>query len=914
VTPAPGAPQPPAGLEPGTRLGRYEIQGRLGAGGGGCVYRAVDTTLRRTVALKILNEGADAGDRLRRRFLREAEAASALNHPHIVTVYEIGADRGIDYIAMEYIDGKSLREHIRKRRVDFEPLYRWAIQTADALTAAHDAGIVHRDLKPGNIMINERGDAKLVDFGLAKAPEAPSGGSEEAETLTVEGAVMGTFAYIAPEQAEGRPVDSRADLFSFGCVLYEMASGRRAFTGGSDLSVLGAVIHKDPQPLRELTPEIPASLDRIIAGCLRKEPDRRWRHAADVRALLEQSREEWAAGQAAARAAGRGSWWRWPAAAAAGALLALGAIWYRGGMTPAPAVTVIEPLTTDGGLSESPSLSRDGSLLAFASDRAGDGNMDIWLQQVGGASLIRLTRDEADETDPDLSPDGTRVAFRSEKDGGGVYVMPALGGEPALIAAGGRGPRFSPDGRSIAYWTGRDGAALVPGSARAFVVPAGGGQPREIGGGLLAALYPAWSPAGDAVLVVGRKTPAERGPDWWIAPLGSGDARALGILAKLDAEYGPAASQQHVTPLRWLEGGRVLFAARFGDPVNLWILEIDAKSARTRGDPVRLTSGTSNEIGAAVGLTKAGERIAFSSQSLNFDLWAVPVDMERGRKTAPLRRLTESSSGEFYPSIARDGSKLAFAAWRPAGNSVCLLEPASRRETTLLALRGALRPRLSGNGAWVAFSNLQGDVMRVSARGGTVAELCKGCGTPTDVSFDGSLVLLEPHDTPEDVRVLDAATGKVSTLAPASGALYDGALSPDGGWVAFHETRKGSPHSQLFAARIEAGKAVDRAQWIAVTQGDATHRAPAWSPGGNALYFLSDRDGFRCLWARLLHPATRRPEGGLIAVEHFHHVRRSMQKHRGFDSRIGLAVAGGAVVLSLADLSGNIWMMDRPAR
>ncbi len=902
----------PIDLEPGARLGRYEIQGLLGAGGGGRVYRALDITLQRTVALKILSEGAEAADRVRRRFLREAEAASALNHPHIVTIYEIGADRGIDYIAMEYVDGKSLREHLRKR-LPLEQLYRWAIQTASALAAAHDAGIVHRDLKPGNVMINERGDAKLVDFGLAKAREAPSGDAREAETLTVEGAIMGTFAYIAPEQAEARPVDSRADLFSFGCVLYEMATGRRAFTGGSDLSILGAVIHKDPTPMRELTPDIPASLERVIAGCLRKDPDRRWRHAADVGALLEQSRDEWAAGQSAGRAAGRRSWWKWLAAATAGAALALGAIWYRGFAPPLAHQPAIEPITTDGGLTESPSLSRDGSLVAYASDRAGAGNMDIWIQQTGGESPLQLTRDEADETDPDLSPDGTRVVFRSEREGGGVYAAPALGGEPALIAQGGRSPRFSPDGRFIAYWTGLDGASLVPGSARTWIVPSGGGPPREISGGLVAALYPVWSPGGGELLVMGRRTAAERGPDWWVVPVDGGGARAVGILAKLDGEYGPPASQQHVTAARWIEGGRVLFAARFGDPVNLWALEIDPATARPRGDPVRLTSGTSNEIGATAGRTATAERIAFASQSLNFDLWAIPVEVENGRRTGPIRRLTEGNSSELYPSLSRDGTRLAYSIRRSGGAAISMLELATRRETAIVSIpRGVYRPRLSGDASWVTFASVEGHIMRVSSRGGTVTELCKSCGTPSAVSHDGRQVLLEPHDSPEDVRLLDAATGKVSVLVPASGALYDGVLSPDGGWVAFHATGKGSPRSQVFLARIADGKAAPREQWIAVTGADAAYRVPAWSPGGGMLYFLSDRDGFRCLWARRLDASTRKPVGDLAAVEHFHHVRRSMQKHRGFDSRIGLAVAGGMVVLSLGDLSGNIWMMDRP--
>src|SRR5271157_5779237 len=605
-----------APLKPGMQFGHYEIQSRLGAGGCGWVYLAQDTSLQRPVAIKVLVRGAAAGNTARKRFAREASATSALNHPNIVTVYEVGVQQGMDYIAMEYVAGKSLRERIPKGGLDTGQLLSWAIQIASALTAAHDAGVVHRDLKPGNVMIPDRGAVKVVDFGLAKTIETDN--SQEA--LTAEGVAVGTCAYMAPEQAEGRAVDRRSDIFSFGCVLYEMATGRRAFDGASNLSTLAAVIHKDPPSVRELSPGVPQPLAEVIANCLRKAPDERWQHMGDVRLVLEQARKEWEAGPSQTGRQPRRPWWRLAGACVAGgALVCTGILWYRAWAPPAPAESRLTVLTTDGGLSAYPSLSRDGSLLAFASDRAGDGNMDIWLQQIGGTVPIRLTRDPADETDPDISPDGTRVAFRSEKDGGGVYVISALGGEPMLVAQGGKNPRFSPDGKSVAYWVGREGRRLVAGagSAAVYVVPAGGGQPRPLGGDLVGALAPVWSPTGDAVMVLGQKNPnleQSPDPDWWVLPVDGGPAKPTHARAILRAQgLEPPVWQYNPAPSRWLagDGGKVAFAAQSGDTVNIWALPIDASTGRARSRAAKLTSGAGYEVSPAFATVSGRQRMAF---------------------------------------------------------------------------------------------------------------------------------------------------------------------------------------------------------------------------------------------------------------------------------------------------------------
>jgi len=821
---------------------------------------------------------------------------------------------------MEFIEGKSLAERIGKRGLDPAQFFPWAIQIADALAAAHEAGIVHRDLKPANVMITERGLAKVVDFGIAKARALAS---DTDETVTFEGALAGTFNYMAPEQAEGKKVDARADIFSFGCVLYEMVTGCRAFAGGTDVNTLAAVMVKEPTPVREQVSGPLANLDPIISRCLHKDPRERWQSMADVRILLEQARKEWesAPSQTEARTLKVKRWWPAAGAAAAGALLMLAAVFlFESRTTLIEGMPQIRALTTDGGLSAYPSLSADGTLLAFASDRGGAGNVDIWLQQIGGRSPIQLTRGPADATDPDISPDGTRIVFRWEKEGGGVYVVPALGGEPVLLAPEGKNPRFSPDGKWIAYWTGRQGPAVAAGTSKVFVIPMGGGQAQPVATDLAAALFPAWSPRGDALLVVGRKDPDanKENPDWWVAPLAGGPAVKTGALRPGLMPGSPMAPYQLV-PLRWIDraGGQVIFAGRRGDPVNLWTLALDPQKPKAQGKPVQLTSGTNWDSGCDVGGPAGAQRLVFASLTFNLDLWGIPVDVERGAGAGELRRLTEDASMKVYPTLSWDFSRLVFARRASTHEtSLVVVDTRSGKSTTLLTYQKdeeITKPHISGDGQWIVFSNRAGNASRISARGGSVTQLCKGCGTPSDISFDGNTVVLEPKETPEDVRLLDVATGKLRTLVPAEGSLYDAKLSRDGKWVVFHKSLP-APLTQVFVAPVPAGRAVTRSEWTAVTDGDAAHTGEVWSPAGNVVYFLSNRDGSICVWARRLDPATKKPIGELIPVHHFHHVRRSLQMHPGWRSMSGLTVAGGMVALSLGDLTGNIWMMEPFAR
>jgi serine/threonine protein kinase len=284
---------------PASRIAHYELIEKLGEGGMGVVYKARDMRLGRVVALKILPVDRTADKERRRRFLVEAQAASALNHPNIVGLLDIGSEDGADYLTMEYVEGRTLADVIGRKGLKVDELLRYGESIADALTAAHQAGIIHCDLKPTNIRVTRSGSIKLVDFGLARLTEQQSKDNQTTQTLcgdavskTDEGAIVGTVAYMSPEQAESRPVDARSDIFSLGAVLYEMATGRRAFTGDTRLSVLSAILRDEPKPLSEIAPQIPREIERVIQRCLRKDSNRRFQHMDEARVVLRELREE----------------------------------------------------------------------------------------------------------------------------------------------------------------------------------------------------------------------------------------------------------------------------------------------------------------------------------------------------------------------------------------------------------------------------------------------------------------------------------------------------------------------------------------------------------------------------------------------------------------------------------------------
>ena len=678
-------------------ISHYEILAPIGEGGMGVVYRALDTRLGRPVAVKLLRPDGAIDPERRKRFVQEARAASALNHPHIITIYDIGQAEGIDFMAMEYVAGPSLASVIGHGRLSVGDALKSGVQIADALAAAHAAGILHRDLKPANIMLSAAGDKgaiKVLDFGLAKLTNpidytpvderVTTGTTRVAEDLqTEEGVVLGTAAYMSPEQAEGKPADARSDVFSFGAVLYEMITGRRAFSGGT-----AAVQTREPEPPSSIIPGLSRDLEKLILRCLRKDPERRWQSMANLKVALEDLREELDARKVSEPTASSPSR-RWSTLLAVGPAIAavtFGAWWLATRARPeeGPA-TFLKRLTSDVGWTDYPAISLDGKILAYASDRSGENNLDIWVQQMPDGPPVRLTHHAADEVAPSLSADGSRIAFQSSRLGGGIYVIPTLGGEERLLAARGFSPRFSPDGKWIAY-----GVAEQAGS-RIFVAPAAGGPAISVTDGFYRAQSPVWSPEGQRLLFWAqrqRDAPPENNVDWYIVEVPGGSPIRTDARKALLRE-GFQAFQGLPSPDAWASAGdRILFHGIVGDSSNMWQVAISREGWRVNGQPQRATFGTTDEAAASV--TSDG-RMVFISRTMGADVWSLPIDANRGPPAGTLNRVTQDAADDYEPTLSEDGVTLVFRSRRAGRFGVVLGRLGTGAETVLTRdARGSL--------------------------------------------------------------------------------------------------------------------------------------------------------------------------------------------------------------------------------
>jgi eukaryotic-like serine/threonine-protein kinase len=440
----------------GKTLGHYRIDSKLGEGGMGVVYRAFDQHLDRPVAIKILRPETMANPERKRRFVQEAKAASALNHPNIIHVYDIDTaalpEGPTDFIAMEFVPGRTLDQYIGRNGLALKDTLKYGIQIADALARAHAAGIVHRDLKPANIIVGDDGRVKLLDFGLAKLAEKTES-DPDAATATIqaderpqteEGSILGTVAYMSPEQAEGKKVDARSDIFSFGSVLYEMVTGRRAFEGGTKLSTLSAILHKEPKPASEIVQVVPTELEKIINRCLRKDFERRAQNVADIRLALEELKEESESGRLSSPPSSVGSLRVRPLArsplriaAIAGSAIVLiaaaGLLWQRWRRPSVPARSEWVQITNLADSVSQPALSADGRMLTFIrGPETFLGSGQIYVKMLPGGDPVQLTHDDSLKMSPAFSPDGSRIAYTSNLSGTNwdTWEVPVLGGEP----------------------------------------------------------------------------------------------------------------------------------------------------------------------------------------------------------------------------------------------------------------------------------------------------------------------------------------------------------------------------------------------------------------------------------------------------------------------------------------------------
>jgi len=875
----------------------------IGAGGMGEVWRALDPGLRRHVAIKILpSQYSQDPDRLR-RFEQEAQAAGMLNHPNVLSVYAIGRQDDAPYLVTELLDGSTLRHRLANGAIPEGKAIEYADQLVQGLAAAHEKGIVHRDLKPENVFITRDDRVKILDFGLAKL--APSGPQPEAQTQTASGIALETPAYMSPEQVRGQPADHRSDIFAVGALLYEMLAGRRPFVGDTSVETMTAILKQDPPPI----PAVAGQVEQIVRHCLEKEPGSRYQSARDLAFQLRLVRHP-SSPMAAPSSTGTP---RWIVASSLVGLILLAATgtltwWLTRPAPPTPAPS-FRRLTSDSGLTTDPAFSPDGKLVAYASDRAGRGDLDIWRQQLATGEAVALTNDRSDESEPAFSPDGSKIAFRSERDGGGIYVISAFGGEPRLLARHGRHPRFSPDGNSVAYSVGHSYVGKV------FVVPATGGSPVPIQSQFASALYPVWSADG-RLLFLGARDPKDIPTDafdWWItSPSGSEAIKtgAFDILRRhgIRGEWQPMSL---IAPADWI-GDDVFFSGWADDSTNLWRISVSPTTGKAEGLPRKLTSGTSVEAKPSV---IPGGRAAFASLTHAVNIWSLPIAANSGSVRGEPQQVT-SSAFDARTSVSADGKKLVFISARSGNPDVWMKDLESDKETALTATPvREEQAEITADGTRICYYVIEGTrwaLYEIAATGGVPERICDDCGRPWDWSPDRSTILYLIEEGRKQaglaIGLFDVATRqKTDYLDHPEYSLARVRFSPDGRWISFVAANVSGAH--LVVAPFRSNSAPRPDEWVSITEhAPIPQDKGRWSPDGNLLYYTSDVDGFRCVWARRLDPSTKRPLGEPIDIYHSHSARRSVM-NAGIPF-LDLSLTADKLFFNLGETTGNIWMAE----
>ena len=752
-----------AGLA-GRTLGAYRLLSAIGAGGMGCVYLAEDTRLERQVAVKVLLPGMSADTQWRRRFEQEARVASALNHPGIVTIHDIGRDAGVDFLVMELVRGETLAKRIPEGGMSVAEARRYGIEMADALAAAHAAGIVHRDLKPGNVMVTESGGIKVLDFGLAKTGPALRT-ARSASGLSGEGTIVGTVAYMSPEQAKGLPVDARTDIFSFGAVLYEMLTGRRAFKGDSDISTLAALLDKEPELLK--LRHTPGEMRQIVSRCLAKSRDDRYQNFEDVRAALEAVTP----GVRISRRALGG--------AALATAAATGGIWFARGPGWASKNRPVH-LTNFPGEEQYPSLSPDGREVVFSWKK--ENEADIFVIRVDEkAEPRRLTQHRDKQAFPRWSPDGRSIAYtHGDTNAYRLAVVPAAGGLPKEL---GKFPFRAVEWAGDSEWiiathaggSMHDRLALVsPVSGEIRPIPYEALQPAT----RVRDVYPALSPDGKS-LAFARMGAADTERDLFIVPLAGGKPRRL------------THRDRYISGLCFTpDGAEVLFQSSFKGYTGLFRVPVSGDGA---GEPSPVAGAGENghyPVFAGTGW-KRRARLVYSEMSQRRHL--VRLDFVPGGTTAgSLRTLVEpreAPDGAYSPSLSPDGRQIAYASVQPSKTGIWIISSngGPARHLTSYGV-GAALPVWSPDGRSIAFQSApegRKGLYIIPAEGGPVQLIAPGIGgEPHSYSPDGRwLYFFGPPGKQECFRI------------PSSGGPYGperwqtvitrelmlvGAPSPDG--------------------------------------------------------------------------------------------------------------------------------------
>ncbi|HYM12977.1 MAG TPA: protein kinase [Bryobacterales bacterium] len=830
-------------LTAGTRLGPYEILAPIGAGGMGEVYKARDTRLDRTVAVKVLPGHAADKPEARQRFEREARAVSSLSHPHICTLHDVGEQDGAYFLVMEYLEGETLSARLAQGPLPLEQALRCAIQITDALALAHRQGVLHRDLKPGNIMLTKAG-AKLLDFGLAKLrePEKPAGGMTALPTVSVDltqkGTILGTFQYMAPEQLEGKDTDARSDLFSFGAVLYEMLTGRKAFAGASHASLITAIMSSEPAPVSALPPvagraEAPG-LDHVVRKCLAKSPDDRWQSAQDLMTELKWIAET--SSQAAATVTTAPApasiaapppqprpWLRWSAAGLLAVLFAaalvLSTIHLR--ETPEPPepmrFQIPPPEKAVWRWADFPAVSPDGRRIVFSSLRS-DGKGVLFLRSLDSLAVREIPGTEGAYS-PFWSPDSRSVGFTAD---GKLKKVDPSGGPVQTLCDTAPGPRGA--------WN-RQGVILFrPNGTSLFQVSASGGDPKPVtvldaSRGETTHMFPYFLPDGRHFLyLAGSSQPGQTGI--YVGSLDSKERkRLLGAesnVAYVDAPFGAPSGP-----------GFLIFAR--GD--TLMAQPFDAKKLELKGDAFPIAEQVATfgfAPGASFSASDTGI-LAYRSGSAS-----APSQLAWFDRSGKRLAMVGEPAAYSNPALSPDDKRLAIGRADPQARTRDIwVFDLTRGTSSRFTFDPAddLNPIWSPDGARIAFTSERKGPRNIywkrSDGTGPAEALLESSDQKSveDWSPDGNLLLFNVRAKTVDVWTLPLAGGEARKPAPLLQGPFSeqqSQISPNGRWIAYASTESGRP--EVYVQSFPPG----RGKWQVSTAGG---NVPRWRRDGKELFF-----------------------------------------------------------------------------
>jgi serine/threonine protein kinase len=684
----------------GQEIEGYRIEKLLGAGGMGEVYLARDNKLGRLVALKVLPlHFVVDNDRLS-RFQREARALSSLNHPNLVTIYEVGEAKGLHFIAMELVEGKTLSS--LRDTLSLKELLAIVAQVAEALAAAHQSGVVHRDVKPDNVMVRPDGYAKVLDFGLVKLTEIEP--AADAAGHTQRGVAMGTLAYMSPEQAAGEPVDHRTDIWSLGVVLYELAGGRKPFAGETRQATINTILSVQPAPITTIAPSLPPDLDQILNKALEKDRELRYQTASDFRAdlrrLLRQIDSSPSASgsgsrlSAAPRVAPRR--WLWPAVTGLAIAMIAGLAWFvwskAKAASPDWSLAGHLQLTNEHGTEFFPSLAPDGRSFVYASNQ--NGNFDLFTQRVGGKNATLLTPNTpSNEIAPVFSPDGERIAFRSTREPAGVYVMEASGENVRLVVAGCHHPAWSPDGREIVCSTaGHEEAPTtrntVPSSL--WIANVETGDKRFLCEN--DAMQPSWSPNGDRIA-------------FWFMPPSAGRSD----IATISRNGGPIEvitkdASTNWNPV-WSPDGKFLyFASDRSGNMSFWRVAIDEQTGKVQGEAE--TVSTPSNFNRHLSFASNGRRLVYVQTHQQANIQAIKFDSRTEKTIGEPFWITRGDRHIVRPELSPDGTRFVMRVSRRTQDDIVVVSRDGTQWRDLTNDKSFDRyPRWSPDGKRIAFTS-----------------------------------------------------------------------------------------------------------------------------------------------------------------------------------------------------------------